>query len=120
MQLHWRFYDQHRAFFEALQLNPDIAEAHYNLGNALRVHSGVNESVVAAYQAALAIRPDYVDASFNLAKAFDELERIDEAVFNYAHTLEIQPDYIDAHNCLGNAYLKQGKYQAATRSESQR
>ncbi|MBC2734784.1 MAG: tetratricopeptide repeat protein [Desulfobacteraceae bacterium] len=97
----------------AIQLNPDLAEAYYNLGNALRIHSGINEVVVAAYQSALAVRPDYADASFNLSKAFDELERIEEAITGYARTLRIKPDHIDAHNSLGNAYLKQGRYPSA-------
>lgn len=97
----------------ALQLNPDLAEAHYNLGNALRIHRGTNEAVIAAYRSALAIRPDYVDASFNLAKAFDELERIEEAIACYAHALGIEPDFVDGHNSLGNAYLKKGRYMSA-------
>jgi protein O-GlcNAc transferase len=98
---------------QAVQLNPDLAEAHYNLGNALRMNGGINEAVIVAYQSALSIRPDYVNASFNLAKAFDELERAEEAIYYYAHTLELDPDLVDAHNSMGNAYLKQDRYQLA-------
>jgi protein O-GlcNAc transferase len=94
-------------------LNPDLAEAHFNLGNALRIQSGVNDEVIAAYRSALAIRPDYIDASFNLAKTFDELERTEEAIASYAHTLVLDPDFVDAHNSMGNSYLKMGQYPLA-------
>lgn len=100
-------------FRRTVQLNPDLAEAHFNIANVLRIQSGVNEAVIAAYQSALAIRPDYIDASFNLAKAFDELEQIEEAILSYAHTLTLDPEFVDAHNSLGNAHLKLGRYPSA-------
>jgi protein O-GlcNAc transferase len=97
----------------AIELDPGLAEAHYNSANAMRLHDGVNETVIEAYRTALALRPDYVDASFNLAKAFDELERIEDAITYYLHTLAIEPDFVDAHNGLGNAYMKLGRHEAA-------
>jgi protein O-GlcNAc transferase len=100
----------------AVQLNPNLAEAYYSLGNTLRMHSGGNEAAIAAYQSALAIKPDYVDASFNLAKTFDEMERIEEAISAYAHTLALDPDFVDAHNSMGNAYLKLAQYSLAISS----
>jgi protein O-GlcNAc transferase len=102
-----------KAYRHTLKLQPELAEAHYNLANAMRLHDGVNETVIEAYRTALALRPDYVDASFNLAKAFDELERIEDAITYYMHTLGIEPDFVDAHNCLGNAYMKLGRHEAA-------
>jgi Flp pilus assembly protein TadD len=50
----------------ALQIKPDYAEAHNNLGNALLQKGRVDEAIT-HYQAALQIKPDYAEAQNNLA-----------------------------------------------------
>ena len=45
---------------EALRLKPDFAEAHNNLGNALR-DQGQLAAAVAHYQEALCLKPDYAE-----------------------------------------------------------
>ena len=47
-------------------IQPDFAEAHSNLGNALQ-ELGRLEEAVASYRKALAIKPDYAEAHHNLA-----------------------------------------------------
>ena len=42
----------------ALELKPDYAEAHYNLGNALK-DQGKPDEAVACYRRALELKPDY-------------------------------------------------------------
>ena len=49
----------------ALAIDPDYAEAHYNLGNALLIRGRV-PAAVAEYRRALAIRPDFAKARHNL------------------------------------------------------
>ena len=51
---------------DALRIEPDNAEAHYNWGKALQT-LGRPQDAVAHYQAALRIRPDYTYAHNNLA-----------------------------------------------------
>ena len=53
---------------KALQINPDYAEAHNNLGNALLQKGRVDEAI-AQYQKALQIKPDYAEAHDNLGNA---------------------------------------------------
>ena len=45
----------------ALRINPDYAEAHVNLGNALSQIPGRQSEAIAEYQAAVRIRPDYAN-----------------------------------------------------------
>ena len=54
---------------EALRLKPDYAEAHNNLGNALR-DQGQLAAAVAQYQEALRVKPDSVEAHSNRALAW--------------------------------------------------
>jgi len=53
----------------AVRLDPNNAEAHYNLGNAWARFPGGMSEAVAEFRAALRIRPDYAQARANLAAA---------------------------------------------------
>ena len=56
------------AFREAIRLKPDLASAHYNLGNALRVQGKLDEAI-AAYREAIRLKPDLAEAHYNLGLA---------------------------------------------------
>ena len=49
----------------ALRINPDYADAHYNLGVAYEQQDRTDEAI-REYQAALRVNPDYADAHYNL------------------------------------------------------
>ncbi len=48
-------------FQKALEIKPDVAEAHYNLGGVLASRGQVDEAI-AHYQKALEIEPDFAEA----------------------------------------------------------
>jgi tetratricopeptide (TPR) repeat protein len=52
----------------ALRIQPDYAEAHYNLGIALE-KLGRTAEAIAHYEQALRIKPDFVQAQTSLARA---------------------------------------------------
>ena len=97
---------------KALQINPDYAEAHNNLGNALLQKGNVDEAI-AHYQKALQIKPDYAEAHDNLGNALLQKGNVDEAIAHYQKALQIKPDYAEAHNNLGNALLQKGNVDEA-------
>ena len=53
------------AYRQAIRLKPDYAEAHSNLGNALRAMGQLDEAI-AAYRQAIRLQPDLADAHVNL------------------------------------------------------
>jgi len=57
------------AFREAIAQSPDLAEAHYNLGNVL-VPLGQIEEAIAAYIEAIRCEPTFGDAYWNLANVY--------------------------------------------------
>ena len=96
----------------ALELKPDYAEAHNNLGVALKDQGKLDEAV-ACYRRALELKPDYAEAHYNLGNALKDQGKLDEAVACYRRALELKPDYAEAHNNLGVALKDQGKLDEA-------
>ncbi len=96
----------------ALELRPDFAEAHNNLGNALK-DQGELDQAIACYRRALQLKPDYAEALHNLGLAWNDQGKFDEAVACYRRALQLKPDYAEAHNNLGATLKEQGKMDEA-------
>jgi predicted O-linked N-acetylglucosamine transferase (SPINDLY family) len=75
------------SYRRALQLKPDYAEAHNNLGIALRLQ-GALEEAVASYRRALQLKPDYAEAHSNLGNSLKDQGQLDEAVACYRRAIE--------------------------------
>jgi tetratricopeptide (TPR) repeat protein len=96
-------------FQTALQIDPDYAEAHYNLGLALKKAGRIPEAI-AQYDDALRINPDYAEAHSNLGNALLNLPgRLPEALLHFQAALRVKPDYADAHYNLGVALKMSGR-----------
>ena len=48
---------------QAIKINPDDAEAHYNLGHAYE-RSGMDKEAIESYAQAIRINPDYAEAHY--------------------------------------------------------
>jgi Flp pilus assembly protein TadD len=99
-------------FQQTLELHPDDAQAHYDLGVALRQKGQVDEAIF-EFQKAAGIRPDFAEARNNLGNCLLQKGRVEEAVTHLNKALEIQPDYAQAHYNLGNALLQKGQVDEA-------
>ena len=93
----------------AIGLRPGYAEAHVNLGNALRAEGKLDEAL-ASYRHALALARG--PAHYNVANLLTELGKADEAVSRYRRAIELKPDYADAFNNLGTALDELGNSDA--------
>lgn len=102
-----RLYDQSQygeaveAYQAAQVAAPDMPEAYYNAGGALR-RSGDIESAIKAFKQAL--KTSNVDLSirtyFNMGNLYFETKRYDEAVDAYKQVLLLRPDDEDARHNL--------------------
>ncbi|MGH8677624.1 MAG: tetratricopeptide repeat protein, partial [Burkholderiales bacterium] len=100
---------------KALWYKPDYAEAHNNLGNALKHHGEVDEAI-ASYGTALSFKPDLADAHYNLATALRDQGRLEEAIASYRKVVSLKADFAEAHNDLGVALRDQDNLEEAVAS----
>jgi protein O-GlcNAc transferase len=97
---------------QVLATQPNLAEAHLNLGDAL-MGQGKLDDAVAAQRQAIRIKPDLVLAYLNLGNALTYQNKFDEAVDACRRAIRIKPDFAEAHSNLGNALTGQGKFDEA-------
>jgi tetratricopeptide (TPR) repeat protein len=99
----------------AAKFLPDDAEAHSNLGGALR-SAGRFDEAVASYRRALAIKPAAAEIHSNLGNALKDLGRLEDAMAAFMRALELKPDLAQAHNNLGNTLQDLGRFDEAAAS----
>jgi len=75
-------------YLTVLQLNPDSAKAHHNLGTAL-VQLNRLEEAKAHFEKAIAIRPDSLEARNNLGNVLARLNRLDQSIVQFEKVLEV-------------------------------
>ena len=100
---------------KALQLKPDYAEVHFNLGNVLEQKGKLVEAIE-AYQKALQRKPDYAEAHSNLGNVLKKQGKLQAAIYSYEQSLKILPNSALTYYNLGHAFAKQGKLSAAVES----
>jgi tetratricopeptide (TPR) repeat protein len=68
---------------QALQIQPDNAQAHNDLGLAYS-KSGKHRDAIKAFKEAILIKPDYAEAHYNLAITYLILKDKDSALLEYS------------------------------------
>ena len=102
------------AYERALDLDPDMAEAHVNLGRLLHL-AGERGRAEPQYREVVRLNPDDPTPHFNLGVLLDESGRRDEAVHAYRQAILRDPDFADAHCNLGLLLESMGRGQEAVR-----
>jgi protein O-GlcNAc transferase len=91
----------------AITVNPQIADYHSNLGNALLALGRLEESV-AAYEAALRLR-DYAEGHYNLGNARLAQKEFGAALAAYDAAIALRAGYVEAHSNRSNALAGLGR-----------
>ena len=93
------------AYERVLELDPEHAAAHINLGT---LHYNRQDYTLSEkhYRAAIDIDPRYALAYFDLGNVLDETGRVAAAIQAYNTALQLAPTYGDAHYNLALAYEK--------------
>ena len=92
----------------AAGLDPDDADAHFNLGITLTQIDRLLDAE-SSYRQAVTLRPDFAEAFGNLGNVQKTLGRLGEAEASYRCAIKVKPGYADAHYNLGNTFKELGR-----------
>jgi Flp pilus assembly protein TadD len=99
-------------FQKALEIDPNLTEAHYHLGNAL-ARCGRLDEAVAQFRQALTIKPNDANVHNSLGAALQLQGKIDEAIVQFQRVLAIEPGNVKGHSHLANALARRGRFDEA-------
>jgi tetratricopeptide (TPR) repeat protein len=97
-----RLHEAISCYQQALAIRSDVAEAHFNMGNALQ-DLGRSAEAVACYGRVLTIAPDSAEAHHNLGNAWRNQEQLERSIDCYRRALQLKPGFAVAHWSLGTA-----------------
>ena len=87
--------DTHAFFVRAVELDPSIAEAHYQVAKAIKDKGGDADKILYHYQQCIALDPKHVHALFGMANYLQSQGNMDSAILNYRKAIAIEPDATD-------------------------
>jgi tetratricopeptide (TPR) repeat protein len=102
------------AYAKALELDPEHADAHVNLGRLLH-EAGDALTAAAHYREALQADPGHTTAAFNLGVALEDAGEVSEAIDAYRAVVLADAAHADAHYNLAQLYERTGQPTAALR-----
>lgn len=85
----------------------EVAEDHYYTALDLFA-DGRHEEAVGEYEKSIAADPTFLDALHGLARAYQDMERYDDAIATAKRIAEIDKDDVLAHTSLSILYQKKG------------
>ncbi|MDC0424980.1 tetratricopeptide repeat protein, partial [bacterium] len=106
-----------QAFEQIISLNPNQANAYFNMGNALKDQGKLEEAIV-AYNKALAIKPDYEAALNNVVVALKKLgktgeKRLKKVLETYNKAQALKTENSNSYFSRALALQEQGKLEEA-------
>ena len=102
-----------RCLHQAMEIKPDDAEHHHDLGQMLAAE-GRPEEAEAHFRRAIALKPQYALGHYNLGTLLYERKQLDEAIHCLRRAIKADPQLVIAHHNLGLALFDQGKLEEAT------
>ncbi len=99
-------------FRRAIDLNPDFAEAYYNLGVSYE-ELGKHDDSIETLNKAIQLAPQNANAHYALGYAYCQLKRYKESIDAFERSLALKSGNAFARKKLGSAYLAMGNKEKA-------
>jgi tetratricopeptide (TPR) repeat protein len=103
-----------RFYTEAIRLQPDFADAHYNRG-IVRHDEGDVEGALQDYAEAIRLQPDFADAHVNRGAARRDKGDVEGALQDYNEAIRLNPNDAEAYSNRSVALLAKGDVKGALR-----
>ena len=106
------------SYQQAIMVQPNFAEAYYNLGICLK-HKADIDAAIGSYKQAIRINPHYAEAHNNMGNALRDKGDLNAAIESYKQAIKAKPDYAEAFNNMGLLLIKKGGPDTAIESYKQ-
>lgn len=103
-----------REYLEAVQTDPQLAEAHYNLGVAF-ASRGQLDRAIAALKEALEHNPLLYEAHFSLGRCYQRLDDAGRAYIHYDQACNARPQAAEPRYYMGLMHQDHGAHELAQR-----
>ncbi|HEY8224257.1 MAG TPA: tetratricopeptide repeat protein [Pyrinomonadaceae bacterium] len=107
------------AFQQAIQLDPDLPEAHFRLGLSYEALNKVEEAeaeykkAVESYKKYLESHPDDAEGHYNLGQTYANLHQYSDAIREYRQAVKLKDNDADMYYDLGMALTRLAQYNDA-------
>ena len=85
-----------KSYDQALKLDPNYTEAHFNMGTILR-ETGFLTEAINSYQKVIDLEPNSFESYFLMGEIHLKMLKLEAAIGNFKRALTIKPDYVLAH-----------------------
>lgn len=106
------FDDAETCYVDVLRRQPNLAEAHNNLGVIQSAKRQLDQAA-ASFERAISSQANYSEAMFNLGVVLEQQGKLDRAAEVYGKVKAMRPDYPEAYFNLGNVYMHQRNWSSA-------
>ncbi len=95
-------------FKKALDIDPSVAELHFNVGILQTQINRIDEAIL-AYKKAVKLKPSLTDVHYNLGTALQSQAKYEQAAASYQAAINLEPGFFEAMVNLGVVLQEQGK-----------
>ena len=95
---------------KAIELNPELAEAHYIRGLAFS-NQDEYEHAIQDYTKAIELNPEFAEAWYFRGSAYSIQGEYEHAIEDLTKAIELEPDDAGIYILRGSAYYNQGEYE---------
>jgi tetratricopeptide (TPR) repeat protein len=103
-----------REYLEAVQTDPQLAEAHYNLGVAFAAQARLDRAI-AAFKEALEHNQKLYEAHFSLGRCYQRLDDAGRAYIHYDQACNARPQAAEPRYYMGLMHQSHGAHELAQR-----
>src|SRR6516165_2498405 len=100
------------AYRKALELAPNDAVTHYDLGVALQ-NKGANRQALEEFETAVRLKPAWAQAHYALGGTYYELHELPSALKELRKAVQLDPSNAKAHQILAHIYVDQSDFSSA-------
>jgi tetratricopeptide (TPR) repeat protein len=103
-----------REYLEAVQTDPQLPEAHYNLGVTFAA-SGQIDRAIAAFREALELNSNLYEAHFSLGRCYQKIEDAGRSYIHYRSACDARPQAAEPLYYMGLMHQSHGAHELAQR-----